>query len=262
MCSSFLHPISSAWCFQVFCDESFLIQRNASTTATSATWHRSSPSITVPEGKRLRANPKLKLEEEQWHVDHLWHDCGTHRMSEIPRVLTIEGELGSFRIGWELKMQRHDMQTSYPTIMLPGTPNHSEQRIPFLWSKNSVGLWNSNVGAWGFPKETKYKQLQDRFNGWHSTADMTKDQDFPGPWRHLDGQDQSNLYISSKLAHTSPSPCHSLPRPYVHCRGRWEFAQLLDDQRQSAAVWSSKIVPASPSLCDCLPSHHGHCRGC
>ena len=50
-------------------------------------------------------------------------------------------------------------------------------------------------------------------------VEMTQHQDSDGQWRHVDGQDQSALLISSKLSPVSPSLCEGLPSHHGHCRG-------------------------------------------
>ena len=108
---------------------------------TLADWSSTVSEKNAPRrlSKRLEApEGKSEAETENSACRHVT----LPHSSDVRSSLNEEGALGSsFRIPHGLKVENANTHDSYPTIMLPGTPNHpSAQRIPYIWHKNCVGL--------------------------------------------------------------------------------------------------------------------------
>ena len=135
-----------------------------------------------------------------------------------------EGDLGSFRIlGSKLKMQTHMIPTLPSCYLVPPTILLSSKFFSFTSLRRTMKFGGRNVGAQGFLRKpsTNFLKLHHSLKT-HSmdfNGEMTQHQDSPAQWRHVDGQDQSALLISSKIAPASLSVCDSLPSLHGHCRG-------------------------------------------
>ena len=92
-----------------------------------------------------------------------------------------------------------------------------------FWWEMTNGKRILKLKCWSlrFPKETKYKLPETAPMDFNS--EMTQHQDSAGQWRHVDGQDRSALWISSKLAPASLSLCDNLPRIHGHWQGCWKL---------------------------------------
>ena len=237
--------------------------------------------------KHLRANLKLKLGEQCMSTCDIAALIGCQKFTNW---LNEEGALGSsFWIPHGLKVENANTHDSYPSIMLPGTPNHpSARRIPFIWHKNCVGQWNSvvndkfakelcrNVGAqaW-FPirkPNTNFLKLDHsvKIHSMDFNDEMTQHPNSSGQRPHVDGQDQSIpcKYLQSPLQHFLSCAIVSqgsmgIAKVVESCCNFWMVRTevLVSDLQELLGRALNQRSPQQFLLCDSLPRLHGHCRG-